>query len=125
MTIFSLHGNDFDPYLQVMCVILDGKPRDVKARMTRVLKVWQRPMFKVQNAGEKAKYPDLYKITAREAWREVLPSLTQEKDFNALAKATAVDGYMAVIYAPARRRLHGVRRRRSTAVDGYLAVIYG
>lgn len=41
--IFSLRDNDVEPHLQVMCVILDGRPRDVQKHMTRVIKTSQRP----------------------------------------------------------------------------------
>lgn len=34
-TIFSLRDNGTQPHWQVMCVILDGKPRDIKKHMTR------------------------------------------------------------------------------------------
>jgi hypothetical protein len=34
-TIFSLRDNGCEPHWQVMCVILDGKPRDIKKHMTR------------------------------------------------------------------------------------------
>lgn len=42
-TIFSLRDNGVEPHLQVMCVILDGKPRDVKGHMDRVVCSIRRP----------------------------------------------------------------------------------
>ncbi|KAH7233647.1 chitin synthase-domain-containing protein [Fusarium tricinctum] len=42
-TIFSLRDNGVDPHRQVMVVILDGKPRDVRSHMTRMVREFQRP----------------------------------------------------------------------------------
>ncbi|EUC44381.1 glycosyltransferase family 2 protein, partial [Bipolaris oryzae ATCC 44560] len=41
--IKALRHNDVDPHMQVMCVILDGKHRDILSHMTRVVKTWTRP----------------------------------------------------------------------------------
>jgi hypothetical protein len=41
--IFSLRDNDVDPHRQVMCVVLDGKHRDIKSRLTRLLASFERP----------------------------------------------------------------------------------
>jgi hypothetical protein len=41
--IKALRHNDVDPHIQVMCVILDGKHRDILSHMTRVVKTWTRP----------------------------------------------------------------------------------
>lgn len=41
--IKALRHNDVDPHIQVMCVILDGKHRDIVSHMTRVVKTWTRP----------------------------------------------------------------------------------
>ncbi|RMZ69243.1 chitin synthase [Pyrenophora seminiperda CCB06] len=41
--IKALRHNDVDPHIQVMCVILDGKHRDILTHMTRVVKTWKRP----------------------------------------------------------------------------------
>lgn len=41
--IFSLRDNGVDPHRQVMCVILDGKPRDVKSHYTELLATIERP----------------------------------------------------------------------------------
>ena len=37
-TVFSLRDNDVDPHKQVMCVILDGRHRDIREHMTVVIK---------------------------------------------------------------------------------------
>ncbi|KAF4956147.1 hypothetical protein FSARC_11677 [Fusarium sarcochroum] len=42
-TIFSLRDNGVEPHRQVMVVILDGNPRDVRSHMTRVVREFQRP----------------------------------------------------------------------------------
>lgn len=42
-TIFSLRDNGVEPHKQVMVVILDGKPRDVRSHMTRMVREFQRP----------------------------------------------------------------------------------
>lgn len=42
-TIISLRDNDVGEHKQVMCVILDGKHRDVKQHMTRVIASFRRP----------------------------------------------------------------------------------
>ncbi|KAM0543895.1 hypothetical protein ACHAO7_009136 [Fusarium culmorum] len=42
-TIFSLRDNGVEPHRQVMVVILDGKPRDVRSHMTRMVREFQRP----------------------------------------------------------------------------------
>lgn len=41
-TIYSLRDNEVEPHQQVMCVILDGKQRDVKSHM-RIIKSFRRP----------------------------------------------------------------------------------
>ncbi|KAM5369998.1 hypothetical protein ACJZ2D_008681 [Fusarium nematophilum] len=42
-TIYSLRDNGVEPHRQVMVVILDGKPRDVRSHMTRVIRGFERP----------------------------------------------------------------------------------
>ncbi|CAG2008965.1 unnamed protein product [Fusarium graminearum] len=42
-TIFSLRDNGVEPHRQVMVVILDGKPRDVRSHMIRMVREFQRP----------------------------------------------------------------------------------
>lgn len=42
-TIFSLRDNDVEPYRQVMVVVLDGNPRDVRSHMTKIVKEFERP----------------------------------------------------------------------------------
>lgn len=46
-TIFSLRDNDVEPHRQVMCVILDGKNRNVKKHMTREIASFKRPYVTV------------------------------------------------------------------------------
>ncbi|KAJ4522222.1 hypothetical protein HRR83_003814 [Exophiala dermatitidis] len=41
--IFSLRDNGVEPHRQVMCVVLDGKPRDVKSHYTELLCTIERP----------------------------------------------------------------------------------
>ncbi|KAH7155988.1 chitin synthase-domain-containing protein [Dactylonectria macrodidyma] len=42
-TIFSLRDNGVEPHRQVMVVILDGNPRDVRSHMTQVISEFERP----------------------------------------------------------------------------------
>ncbi|WQF86010.1 Putative chitin synthase, nucleotide-diphospho-sugar transferase [Colletotrichum destructivum] len=42
-TIYSLRDNGVDPHRQVMVVILDGKPQDIRGRMTRVIREFEWP----------------------------------------------------------------------------------
>lgn len=42
-TIFSLRDNDVEPHKQVMVVVLDGNPRDVRSHMTSITKDFERP----------------------------------------------------------------------------------
>ncbi|KAH8893906.1 hypothetical protein GQ53DRAFT_859947 [Thozetella sp. PMI_491] len=42
-TIFSLRDNEVEPHRQVMVVLLDGKPRDVRKHMTRIVREFHRP----------------------------------------------------------------------------------
>ncbi|KAJ4264278.1 hypothetical protein NW762_005474 [Fusarium torreyae] len=42
-TIFSLRDNGVEPHKQVMVVILDGNPRDVRSHMTRMVREFKRP----------------------------------------------------------------------------------
>lgn len=42
-TIFSLRDNDVEPHRQVMVVVLDGNPRDVRSHMTKIVKEFERP----------------------------------------------------------------------------------
>lgn len=42
-TIFSLRDNQVEPHKQVMCVMLDGKPRDIKGKFTRHICSFSRP----------------------------------------------------------------------------------
>ncbi|CAM1503390.1 Fc.00g081660.m01.CDS01 [Cosmosporella sp. VM-42] len=42
-TVYSLRDNDVEPHRQVMVVVLDGNPRDVRAHMTEVIRQFERP----------------------------------------------------------------------------------
>ncbi|KAF4472525.1 chitin synthase [Fusarium albosuccineum] len=42
-TIYSLRDNGVEPHRQVMVVLLDGNPRDVRSHMTRVTREFERP----------------------------------------------------------------------------------
>jgi hypothetical protein len=48
-TIFSLRDNGCEPHWQVMCVILDGKPRDIKKHMTRHVASFTRKFETIKN----------------------------------------------------------------------------
>lgn len=42
-TIYSLRDNDVGKHRQVMVVLLDGRPRDIKSHMTRIIRDFKRP----------------------------------------------------------------------------------
>ncbi|KAK2037429.1 hypothetical protein LZ31DRAFT_611884 [Colletotrichum somersetense] len=42
-TIYSLRDNGVEPHRQVMVVILDGNPRDVRRHMTKIVREFERP----------------------------------------------------------------------------------
>lgn len=42
-TIYSLRDNDVGQHRQVMVVLLDGKPRDIRSHMTRIIREFERP----------------------------------------------------------------------------------
>ncbi|KAF1960996.1 ESV-1-84 [Byssothecium circinans] len=42
-TIYSLRDNEVGPHHQVMVVLLDGRPRDVRSHMTRIVREFERP----------------------------------------------------------------------------------
>lgn len=48
-TIYSLRDNDVEPHRQVMVVLLDGKHRDVKSHMTRVIREFERPYISLKH----------------------------------------------------------------------------
>ncbi|KAI9666732.1 MAG: hypothetical protein M1831_001507 [Alyxoria varia] len=48
-SILALRDNDVKPHKQIMCVLLDGKPRDVRGHMTRILKSYKRPYMTYKN----------------------------------------------------------------------------
>jgi len=47
-TIFSLRDNGVEPHNQVMCIMLDGKPRDVVSRMDRIVRNFERPYISLK-----------------------------------------------------------------------------
>ncbi|KPM45178.1 hypothetical protein AK830_g1385 [Neonectria ditissima] len=47
-TIYSLRDNDVEPHRQVMVVVLDGNPRDVRSHMTRVIREFERPYISLK-----------------------------------------------------------------------------
>ncbi|KAL1652063.1 hypothetical protein SLS58_000187 [Diplodia intermedia] len=48
-TIYSLRDNDIEPHRQVMVVLLDGRHRDVKSHMTRVIREFERPYISLKH----------------------------------------------------------------------------
>ena len=48
-TIYSLRDNDVGQHRQVMVVMLDGKPRDVRRHMTRVVRDFERPYITIRH----------------------------------------------------------------------------
>lgn len=48
-TIYSLRDNDVEPHRQVMVVLLDGKHRDIKTHMTRVIREFERPYISLKH----------------------------------------------------------------------------
>ena len=48
-SVLALRDNEVKPHKQVMCVLLDGKPRDVRGHMTRILKSYKRPYMTYKN----------------------------------------------------------------------------
>ncbi|KAL1636305.1 hypothetical protein SLS56_001285 [Neofusicoccum ribis] len=47
-TIYSLRDNDVEPHRQVMVVLLDGKHRDVRSHMTKVIREFERPYISLK-----------------------------------------------------------------------------
>ncbi|KAJ4375137.1 hypothetical protein N0V83_002221 [Neocucurbitaria cava] len=80
--IFSLRDNDVKPHRQVMCVLLDGKTRDIRSHMTRVIRTWERPYITM-----KSKIGTL-KMAA--GFMEDVPVLVLEKVKNAGKKDSLV-----------------------------------
>ncbi|KAF2642798.1 ESV-1-84 [Massarina eburnea CBS 473.64] len=48
-TIYSLRDNDIEPHRQVMVVLLDGKPRNVRSHMTRIVCEFKRPYISLKH----------------------------------------------------------------------------
>lgn len=48
-TIYSLRDNDVEPHRQVMVVLLDGQPRDVRSHMTKVIREFERPYISLKH----------------------------------------------------------------------------
>ncbi|KAK1982906.1 chitin synthase-domain-containing protein [Colletotrichum cereale] len=42
-TVYSLRDNGCDPHKQVMCIVLDGKPRNIKSEFSRIVADFERP----------------------------------------------------------------------------------
>ncbi|KAK8166195.1 chitin synthase-domain-containing protein [Phyllosticta citrichinensis] len=70
-TIYSLRDNDVEPHRQVMVVLLDGKPRDVRRHMTRFVRKFQRPYISLKHKR------GVLKITA--GFMEDVPVIVIEK----------------------------------------------
>ncbi|KAH8665305.1 ESV-1-84 [Ilyonectria robusta] len=47
-TVYSLRDNDVEPHRQVMVIVLDGNPRDVRSHMTRVVREFERPYISLK-----------------------------------------------------------------------------
>jgi hypothetical protein len=70
-TIYSLRDNDVGKHRQVMVVLLDGRPRDVRSHMTRITRDFKRPYISLkQKRG-------VLKITA--GFAEDVPVIVIEK----------------------------------------------
>ncbi|KAF2138288.1 glycosyltransferase family 2 protein [Aplosporella prunicola CBS 121167] len=48
-TIYSLRDNDVYPHRQVMVVVLDGRPRDVRRHMTFIVREFERPYVSLKH----------------------------------------------------------------------------
>ncbi|KAK7514054.1 chitin synthase-domain-containing protein [Phyllosticta citriasiana] len=70
-TIYSLRDNDVEPHRQVMVVLLDGRPRDVRSHMTRFVREFQRPYISLKHKR------GVLKITA--GFMEDVPVIVIEK----------------------------------------------
>lgn len=80
--IFSLRDNGVQPHRQVMCVILDGKPRDIKSRFTESLISFTRPYVTFKH-----KVGDL---TVHAGFIEDVPVIVIEKKKNAGKKDSLI-----------------------------------
>ncbi|KDN60898.1 hypothetical protein CSUB01_04798 [Colletotrichum sublineola] len=81
-TVYSLRDNDCDPHRQVMCIVLDGKPRNIKREFSRIVADFERPYHSL-----KYKKSDL-KITA--GFMQDVPVIVIEKVKNAGKKDSLV-----------------------------------
>ncbi|KAF2090454.1 glycosyltransferase family 2 protein [Saccharata proteae CBS 121410] len=81
-TIYSLRDNDVEPHKQVMVVLLDGKPRDVKSHMTKTIREFERPYITLKFKR------GVLKITA--GFMEDMPVLVLEKVKNSGKKDSLI-----------------------------------
>lgn len=70
-TIYSLRDNDVGKHRQVMVVLLDGRPRDVRSHMTRTIRDFERPYVSLKHKR------GVLKITA--GFAEDVPVIIIEK----------------------------------------------
>ncbi|KAH8688462.1 ESV-1-84 [Ilyonectria robusta] len=47
-TVYSLRDNGVEPHRQVMVIVLDGNPRDIRSHMTRVVREFERPYISLK-----------------------------------------------------------------------------
>ncbi|KAH7022052.1 chitin synthase-domain-containing protein [Ilyonectria destructans] len=47
-TVYSLRDNGVEPHRQVMVIVLDGHPRDIRSHMTRVVREFERPYISLK-----------------------------------------------------------------------------
>lgn len=47
-TVYSLRDNGVEPHRQVMVIVLDGNPRDIRSHMTRVIREFERPYISLK-----------------------------------------------------------------------------
>ncbi|KAL9059016.1 MAG: hypothetical protein Q9162_001404 [Coniocarpon cinnabarinum] len=81
-TIFSLRDNGVEPHKQVMCVILDGRHRDIREHMTIVIRSWRCDYTtSKQKAGE---------LTLDVGFMEDVPVIVIEKIQNAGKKDSLI-----------------------------------
>ncbi|EXJ77145.1 hypothetical protein A1O3_10303 [Capronia epimyces CBS 606.96] len=80
--IFSLRDNGVQPHRQVMCVVLDGKERDVKSHYTKLLATIQRPYISFKHR--------LGELTIHAGFMEDVPVIVIEKKKNAGKKDSLI-----------------------------------
>ncbi|EXJ83231.1 hypothetical protein A1O1_06850 [Capronia coronata CBS 617.96] len=80
--IFSLRDNGIGPHRQVMCVVLDGKPRDVKSRFTKLLATIERPYVSFKHR--------LGELRIHAGFMEDVPVIIIEKKRNAGKKDSLI-----------------------------------